>query len=166
MGDGLRFCCTIGFVFSALTEYGGQFKKSIAFKEVAVKKENSMHGPFAFVAITNGYEHPQGVALTKKNAKAKAASIAMYALHGQEPKEEKLGGVANPYNARKGLTISVTDSEFEQQRQTYERDIGFSTVASSSVASTQIINGPTNKTGMLLTDCPTFVQNNILKKEH
>ena len=131
-----------------------------------MKKENSMHGPFAFVAITNGYEHPQGVALTKKNAKAKAASIAMYALHGQEPKEEKLGGVANPYNARKGLTISVTDSEFEQQRQTYERDIGFSTVASSSVASTQIINGPTNKTGMLLTDCPTFVQNNILKKEH
>ena len=84
-------------VFSALTEWGSQSKNKIEFREVAVMKENNRKGSFACVAITQGFQHQQGVGRTKKEAKHRAACIAFCNVHkipyplDEDPANYKLG---------------------------------------------------------------------------
>ena len=70
----------------------------VQFIECGVLPENQRKGIFASICITDGFEHPQGVGKTKKEAKTMAAHKAMNALlgiedgYGPEFKDQKKSG--------------------------------------------------------------------------
>ena len=99
-----------------------------------MKKENAMQGNFAYVAITDGFEHPQGVALTKKDAKHKAASIAFCALNELIPKQGDRPVAVKPESYRHGTTISDGDDMFQRQKVSFQNHIGAETASFVSTA--------------------------------